>query len=281
MVDGAIISIYSYISILFIGYKHTSYVLYTGGDMTTPANHIRNQRRNQNARQAMMISGLSTIYRNQTTTHAIQTHQQTEPRIFLLDITLEDMNERMYSKIRAIIEKGRLRPKGTETFFVYKKKENVIMSEDNIYEIREPEHIKRRDSTPILIERIPVDGAVTLVEISISPPPPPPPSPPSPPSVIIPLLVDESHYKLITTSTEITGTHISPTHIVERYTKIIVKLHPKSANSFVFIVNENETEVFDFYFTTENGIIENSKDKITTTCKDDIISFIEHFKLCS
>jgi len=249
------------------------YYIQEGGDMTTPANHIRNQRRNQNARQAMMISGLSTIYRNQTTTHAIQTHQQTEPRIFLLDITLEDMNERMYSKIRAIIEKGRLRPKGTETFFVYKKKENVIMSEDNIYEIREPEHIKTRDSTPILIERIPVDGAVTLVEISISAE--------SQVSVVIPLLVDESHYKLITTSTEITGTHISPTHIIERYTKIIVKLHPKSANSFVFIVNENETEVFDFYFTTENGIIENSKDKITTTCKDDIISFIEHFKLCS
>jgi hypothetical protein len=29
MIDGANISIYSYISILFIGYKRTSYVLYT------------------------------------------------------------------------------------------------------------------------------------------------------------------------------------------------------------------------------------------------------------
>lgn len=281
MVDGAIISIYSYISILFIGYKHTSYVLYTGGggDMTTPANHVRNQRRNQNARQAMMISGLSTIYRNQTTTHAIQTHQQTEPRIFLLDITLEDMNERMYSKIHAIIEKGRIRGReGTETFFVYKKKEHVIMSEDNIYEIRESQHIK----TPLLVERIPVDGAVTLVEICISVPSSSSSSSfATTTSVVVPLLVDESHYKLVTTSTEFTGTHISPTHIVDRYTKINVKLHPKSMNSFVFIMNDDETEVLDFYFTTENGIIENSKDKITTTCKEDIISFIDHFKLCS
>jgi hypothetical protein len=252
--------------------------------MTTPANHVRNQRRNQNARQAMMISGLSTIYRNQTTTHAIQTHQQTEPRIFLLDITLEDMNDRMYSKIHAIIEKGRIRGReGTDTFFVYKKKEHVIMSEDNIYEIRDsPEHIKTRNSTSLLVERIPVDGKVTLVELCISTPSPSPsPSFAATTSVVVPLLVDESYYKLITTSTEFTGTHISPTHIVDRYTKIIVKLHPKSMNSFVFIMNENETEVLDFYFTTENGIIENSKDKITTTCKEDIISFIDHFKLCS
>lgn len=245
--------------------------------MTTPANHVRNQRRNQNARQAMMISGLSTIYRNQTTTHAIQTHQQTEPRIFLLDITLEDMNERMYSKIHAIIEKGRIRAReGTETFIVYKKKEHVIMSEDNIYEIRESKHIK----TPLLVERIPVDGAVTLVEMCISVPTPSS-SFATTTSVVVPLLVDESHYKLVTTSTEFNGFHISPNHIVDRYTKMVVKLHPKSLNSFVFIMNEDETEVLDFYFTTENGIIENSKDKITTTCKEDIISFIDHFKLCS
>ena len=248
--------------------------------MTTPTNHVRNQRRNQNARQAMMISGLSTIYRNQTTTHAIQTHQQTEPRIFLLDITLEDMNDRMYSKIHAIIEKGRIRGRnGTETFFVYKKKEHVIMSEDNIYEIREPAHIKTRDRIPLLIERIPVDGAVTPVEIGISVTSASASFDTT--AFVVPLLVDESYYKLITSSTEFNGSHISPNHIVDRYTKIIVKLHPKSMNSFVFIMNENETEVLDFYFTTENGIIKNSKDKITTTCKEDIISFIDHFKLCS
>jgi hypothetical protein len=32
----------------------------------TKTNHVRNQRKNQNARQATMISGLSTIYRNQS-----------------------------------------------------------------------------------------------------------------------------------------------------------------------------------------------------------------------
>ena len=89
---------------------------------------FRSQRKNQNARQATMISGLSTIYRNQTITHSIQTHQQTEPRIFLLDTTLEEMNQ-MYSKIHNIIEKGRLRPKGTELFFVSKKYETLIIGE--------------------------------------------------------------------------------------------------------------------------------------------------------
>lgn len=70
--------------------------------------------------------------------------------------------------------------------------------------------------------------------------------------------------------------------------KIVVKLHPKSLNSFVFIMNETETQVLDFYITTENGIIEQrggsdggGDDIITKECKTDIISFINHFKLCS
>ena len=73
--------------------------------------------------------------------------------------------------------------------------------------------------------------------------------------------------------------------------KIVVKLHPKSLNSFVFIMNETETQVLDFYITTENGIIEQrggsdgdgdgDGDIITKECKTDIISFINHFKLCS
>lgn len=72
--------------------------------------------------------------------------------------------------------------------------------------------------------------------------------------------------------------------------KIVVKLHPKSLNSFVFIMNETETQVLDFYITTENGIIEKrggsdgddrDGDIITKECKTDIISFINHFKLCS
>ena len=74
--------------------------------------------------------------------------------------------------------------------------------------------------------------------------------------------------------------------------KITVKLHPKSLNSFVFIMNETETQVLDFYITTENGIIEQrgggdggagggEDEIITKQCKADIISFIDHFKLCS
>ena len=51
-------------------------------------------------------------------------------------------------------------------------------------------------------------------------------------------------------------------------------------------MNETETRVLDFYITTENGIIEARQqrgdgDIITKQCKDDIISFIDHFKLCS
>lgn len=258
---------------------------------------FRSQRKNQNARQATMISGLSTIYRNQTITHSIQTHQQTEPRIFLLDTTLEEMNK-MYSKIHGIIEKGRLRPKGTELFFVYKKCETLIISEDAIYEIvyaSRPRtahlrtHTHKNDMTtceivnPCLLERIPVDGEVTTIELNIvsndetgKPDK----------SYVVPLMVDESYYKLKNRNVEadtttITGTHISPNHTLIQYTKMVVKLHPKSLNSFVFIMDENENEVLDFYFITENGIIGKNKEKITKTCKDDIISFIEHFKICS
>lgn len=236
---------------------------------TMASSHIRNQRKNQNARQAAIISGLNTIYRNQTTTHAIQTQQQTEPRIFLLDITLEDMN-RMYHKIHGIIEKGRIRPKGTEIYFVSRRMENLIWSDETIYELREPNRI---------IERIPIDGPVSTIEISRD-------------DMCIPVVVDESYYRFTTTTTTTTGlgTHISPNHITTRHMKIVVKLHPKSLNSFVFIMNETETQVLDFYITTENGIIEKrggsdsdggDGDIITKECKTDIISFINHFKLCS
>jgi hypothetical protein len=253
---------------------------------------VRHQRKNQNARQATMISGLSTIYRNQSMTHSIQTHQQSEPRIFMLDITLEDMNK-MYAKIHAIIEKGRLRPKGTEVFFVYKKREHLIFSDDAIYEIKKGAGLA--SGPPVISERIPVDGDVTTVELSVmsesesasaSASDEPTRVKNSTKSFIIPLLVDESYYKFMnqntTAATAIaTSWYISPNHIVNQYTKIVVKLHPKAMTSFVFMMNENETEVLDFYFITENGIIQNSNDKITKTCRDDIISFIDHFKLCS
>jgi hypothetical protein len=243
-------------------------------------NHVRNQRKKQSARQATVISGLSTIYRNQTTTHSIQTHQQTEPRIFLLDVTLDEMNK-MYPKIHGIIEKGRLRPKGTEIFFVYKKMEHYIVSEDAVYEIHGGAF---GTNTTSLKERIPVDGPITTIELTSA--------------TTIPLLVDESYYKLSNAigggdnthhaNTTFGGSYLSPKHIIDRHMKIIVKTHPKSMNAFVFIMNERETEVLDFYITTENGIITTTaatatgeRDIITKTCKDDINSFLEHFKLCS
>ena len=256
-------------------------------------NHVRNQRKKQNARQATVISGLSTIYRNQSTTHLIQTHQQTEPRIFLLDITLDEMNK-MYPKIHGIIEKGRLRPKGTEVFFVYKKLEHYIISEDIVYEI----HSGHVGDAVTLKERIPVDGAVTTVDMKITRES----DKADDDDTTLSLLVDESYYKLspagggvgvgnTNAHNSFTGAHISPNHIIERHMKIVVKTHPKSMNAFVFIMNDTETDVLDFYLTTENGIInsalgangiiENSKDKITKTCKDDINSFLYHFKLCS
>ena len=266
-------------------------------------NHVRNQKKKQNARQATVISGLSTIYRNQSTTHSIQTHQQTEPRIFLLDITLDEMNK-MYPKIHGIIEKGRLRPKGTEVFFVYKKMEHLIVTDDAVYEINSGnnDHNSHGDNrggsdTVTLNERIPIDGPVTTIEMNIihedydnktT----------TTTTTTVPLLVDESYYKLSRVggmdtgdthpNTTFTGSYLSPKHIIDRHMKIVVKTHPKSMNAFVFIMNETETEVLDFYMTTENGIRTTSaigrngiRDIITKTCKDDINSFLEHFKLCS
>jgi len=245
----------------------------------TKTNHVRNQRKKQNARQATVISGLNTIYRNQSTTHLIQTHQQTEPRIFLLDITLDEMNK-MYPKIHGIIEKGRVRPKGTEVFFVYKKTEHLIITEDSMYEIHTNRHEGNDKVT--LREIVPVDGPVTTIEMIITLN-----DGENNTTTTVPLLVDESYYKLSIGGNGDTydiGTHISPNHIIEKRVKIVVKTHPKSMNAFVFIMNDTETDVLDFYLTTENGIITSAsgrRDILTKTCKDDINSFLYHFKLCS
>ena len=266
-----------------INIHHAVYIVMSMMRTANTESTIRHQRKNQNARQATMISGLSTIYRNQSITHSIQTQQQTEPRIFMLDITLEEMNQ-MYARIHAIIEKGRLRPKGTEVFFVYKKREHLIVSEDAIYEIKHSASASaaHAPAPPTLLERIPMDGQVTTVELSIMLMSATDDPGKTNKLFIVPLLVDESYYKCTNrNSSSAASWHISSNHIVHQQTKIVVKLHPKAMTSFVFIMNENETEVLDFYFTTENGIIQNSKDKITKTCKDDIISFIDHFKLCS
>jgi hypothetical protein len=238
------------------------------------SNNFRAQKKGQNARQAMMISGLSTIYRNNTSTHFIQTKQQTEPRIYLLDITLEEMGAR-YSKIHQIIERGRLRPKGTELFFVDKKMEHLILTQDAIYEIRANVTTRQQN----LHERIPVDGRVRTMEIAKA-------AASSttggtvPVPVPVPVLVDESYYELTPVASDTCHT-ISTNHAVVRYIKKVVKTHPKSMNAFVFILNETETDVLDFYITTENGVIPNHSDILTRTCIDDIISFLDHFKLCS
>jgi hypothetical protein len=222
-----------------------------------PRNHFRAQKKGQNARQAMMISGLNTIYRNNTSTHFIQTKQHTEPRIYILDVTLEEMCAR-YSDIHKIIEKGRLRPKGTELFFVDKKMEHFVVSQDAIFEIRANERQQN------LYERIPVDGKVRMMEITKA-------------ATTVPVLVDDSYYEII----PVDDTTISTHHTVVRHVKKVVKTHPKSMTAFVFLLNESETDVLDFYITTENGVISNHSDILTRTCIDDIISFLDHFKLCS
>ena len=236
---------------------------------TTSRSNFRAQKKGQNARQAMMISGLSTIYRNNTSTHFIQTRQHTEPRIYFLDITLEEIGAR-YAKIHQIIEKGRLRPKGTELFFVYKKLEHFILSQDAIYEIRANDATRQQT----IHERIPVDGPVRTIEITNAAN-----------NVNIPVLVDESYYELSlprnnnnNNTDDTTTTCISTHNVVVRQIKKIVKTNPKSMNAFVFILNDTETEVLDFYMTTENGVIGQSE-ILTRTCKDDIISFLEQFKL--
>lgn len=231
---------------------------------------IRTQKKGQNARQAMVISGLNTIYRTNADTHGIQKQQRTEPRIYFLDITLDEINKQ-YSKIHQVIERGRLRPKGTETFFVSKKMEHLIISETSIYEIRGSD--KNREQ--YLQERVPVDGRTTTMEIAISNP--------DWKNKSIPVLVDESYYELKEPANS-SRCILPPNHIVVRTVKKIVKTHPKSMTAFVFLFNESESEVVDFYITTENGIVSAGGvgyECITRTCSSDIISFIDQFRLCS
>ena len=235
--------------------------------------NFRSQRKGQNARQAMIISELSTIYRKNTNTHGIQSHQRSEPRIYLLDITIKDMNAHYYPKIHQIIERGRLRPKGTETFFVTRTMEHIILSDEAIYEIRTNQHgTSSSSSAQSIRKRIPVDGPITTVEIANNNNNP------------IPVLVDESYYEFAGASSANERHIIPPNHIVIRHVKKVIKMHEKSMNAFVFIFNETESEVVDFYITTENGIDDvvdvKERDPLTRTCKDDIISFIQQFKLC-
>ena len=90
------------------------------------------------------------------------------------------------------------------------------------------------------------------------------------------MCIRDSHNTIDTTTAA--PTCISTYNVIVRQMKKVVKTHPKSMNAFVFILNETETEVTDFYMTTENGVIGQS-DVLTRTCKDDVLSFLEQFKL--
>jgi hypothetical protein len=259
---------------------------------------IRAQKKNQNARQAMVISGLSTIYRNTSASHAIKSHRQTEPRIYFLNISLDDINK-TYAKTRQIIEKGSaVTGTGNARYTVKTKIEHLLLTETDIYEIglSKPAAGNGRDRNGgrdrELHLRVPVDGNVTIKEITLK--------------VTdghgsddgkhasrdynIPVLIDESYYELNhirDDTTAAVGIHLPPNHKYLIHVKKTIKFHAGSPNAFVFVFNGNighddseSSEVIDFYMTTEDGIIPQN-DKLNNTFKEDMISFLLQFKLCS
>ena len=253
-------------------------------------NMVRRQKKNQTARQAMMISGLQTIYRNDSNSNAVKKNIQSERRIFFLDISLTEINEK-YAKIHQIIENGRLRPKGTELFFLNKKHEHLIISDKCIYEIK-TEKIKQQAATnPLhkqhhdintaykqyLQPKILIDGETTTIEVNstiIH-------DSTKQTEYIVPVLIDESYFKIPEQTDQPIYTHHIPTdHIYITRVKHIIRFHNNAPNAFVFIFDENEKHIIDFYMTTENGILSNN-DKLNNSFKDDMISFLLQFKLCS
>ena len=284
-------------------HKHNSRIQYTDTVYVnrTAMSQIRAQKKNQNARQAMVISGLSTIYRNTSASHAIKTHKQTEPRIYFLNISLDDINK-SYAKIRQIIEKGSAingTGTGNARYTVKTKTEYLLLTETDIYEIgvskpaagkgrdRDRDRDRDRNGGRELHLRVPVDGNVTIKEIHLK--------------VSggdggddgrdynIPVLIDESYYELNHTRDDaaVTAVHIPPNHKYVIRVKKTVKFHATSPNAFVFVFDAPGTgtdaadaDVTDFYMTTEDGIIPQS-DKLNNTFREDMISFLLQFKLCS
>ena len=244
--------------------------------------HVRTQKKNQNARQAMVISGLSTIYRNTNASHAIKTQQQSAPRIYFLNISLDEINK-LYPKISQIIEKGSaVNAAGNTRYHVKTKTEPLLITGTDIYEIG----LSKQGCGLQL--RTPVDGIVTIKEINVNVTGYDGGDKPS--DYNIPVLIDESYYELIpneTTATA-TSTQIQPHHKYIVQTKKIIKLHATSPNSFVFIVDGGGgcgtqsmgSNVIDFYMTTDDGIIPQSE-KLNNTFREDMISFLLQFKLCS
>lgn len=256
------------------------------------APQVRHQKKNQTARQAMMISGLQTIYRNNATSNAIKRNIQSEARIYFLDITLDEINNK-YAKIHQLVENGRLRPKGTETFFVKIYREHLLITERGVYEIKVETSTKDRSSESAsstgqyLQQRFITDGETTTKEIharmieetNVQ-------------DICIPVLIDESYFSSASASSaspapasaSAASKHYTP-HIPTEHTLVIrvkktIRFHNNAPNAFVFIFDENEKNIVDFYMTTDNGILPNS-DKLNNSFKDDLISFLSQFKLCS
>lgn len=248
------------------------------------APQVRHQKKNQTARQAMMISGLQTIYRNNATSNAIKRNIQSEARIYFLDITLDEINNK-YAKINQLVENGRLRPKGTETFFVKIYREHLLITERGVYEIKVETCARDRSSSSsstaqYLQQRFITDGETTTKEIhariieesNVQ-------------EICIPVLIDESYFATSPSGpASAASKHYTP-HIPTDHTLVIrvkktIRFHNNAPNAFVFIFDETEKTIVDFYMTTDNGILPNA-DKLNNSFKDDLISFLSQFKLCS
>ena len=258
------------------------------------APQVRHQKKNQTARQAMMISGLQTIYRNNATSNAIKRNIQSEARIYFLDITLDEINNK-YAKIHQLVENGRLRPKGTETFFVKIYREHLLITERGVYEIKVETSTKDRSvvaAAQYLQQRFITDGETTTKEIhariieesNVQ-------------DICIPVLIDESYFSSSASASASASASSAPApapaahlrhytpHIPTEHTLVIrvkktIRFHNNAPNAFVFIFDETEKTIVDFYMTTDNGILPNA-DKLNNSFKDDLISFLSQFKLCS
>ena len=224
--------------------------------------HVRAQKKGQNARQAMVISGLSTIYRNTAASHAIKSHRQTEPRIYFLDISIVDINT-VYPKLRQIITKNS--GIGTSGRYIVKTQtEHLLITDSDIYEIILSKK-QERDCERVLQSRVPIDGIVSIKEIIAQ-------------DMTIPVLIDESYYELHESDK---GIQLPPNHLYHIQVKKTIKFHATSPHAFIFVFDdESEHNIIDFYMTTESGIISQS-DKLNNSFKEDMISFLLQFKLCS
>ena len=252
---------------------------------STSTSNIRHQKKNQTARQAMMISGLQTIYRNNSDTNAIQKNIRSETKIYFLDITIEDINN-MYAKINQIIETGRLKPKGTELYFVKKHREHILITEGGIYDIKTSttragnnrNNGNNKDTcgtNTYLQKKNVIDGLNTTKELSTSIIR----QDDTTGQLIIPILVDESYFQTESSSDlEHYIHHIPSEHSYIIQVKKIIRFHNNAPNAFVFIFDESEKHILDFYMTTENGILQNNE-KLNNSFKDDMISFLLQFKL--